>query len=121
MAVNAERAKAGCAPLRLNSRLTSAAQGHSADLAARDYFSHTSLDGRTYVDRINATGYPWRALGENIAAGQTSVTSVMTSWMTSSGHRANILNCGYVDLGVGFATGGSYGYYWTQDFGTPAT
>jgi uncharacterized protein YkwD len=115
--VNSERAKAGCGSVRASSALQRAAQGHSADMAAHDYFSHTSQDGRTFADRIRAAGYDGGTIGENIAAGQASASAVMRSWMASSGHRANILNCAYTALGVGYATGGSYGYYWTQDFG----
>lgn len=115
--VNAERAKAGCGALATSSALQRAAQGHSADMAANDYFSHTSQDGRTFADRIRAAGYTGGAIAENIAAGQATATAVMTSWMNSPGHRANILNCAYRYLGVGYAKGGTYGTYWTQDFG----
>ncbi|SDP21399.1 Uncharacterized conserved protein YkwD, contains CAP (CSP/antigen 5/PR1) domain [Pedococcus dokdonensis] len=115
--VNSERARAGCRAVRANSALQTAAQRHSADMAAKDYFSHTSKDGRTFADRIRAAGYRGSTIGENIAAGQTTASAVMKSWMASSGHRANILNCSFTALGVGHATGGSYGHYWTQDFG----
>jgi uncharacterized protein YkwD len=115
--VNAERARAGCGALATSSALQTAAQGHSADMAANDYFSHTSQDGRTFSDRIRAAGYTGGAIAENIAAGQATASAVMTSWMNSPGHRANILNCAYRYLGVGYAKGGTYGTYWTQDFG----
>lgn len=115
--VNDERAKAGCGSLTTSSALQRAAQGHSADMAANDYFSHDSQDGRSFSDRIRAAGYTGGAIAENIAAGQATASAVMRSWMDSPGHRANILNCSYRHLGVGYAKGGSYGYYWTQDFG----
>jgi uncharacterized protein YkwD len=115
--VNAERLKAGCRSLASSSALQQAAQGHSVDMAANDYFSHTSEDGRSFSDRIRAAGYTGGGIAENIAAGQATASAVMTSWMNSPGHRANILNCAYRYLGVGFAKGGSYGSYWTQDFG----
>ena len=115
--VNTERSKAGCGALRTSSALQRAAQGHSSDMAARDYFSHTSKDGRSFADRIRAAGYSGGTVAENIAAGQASAPAVMRSWMGSAGHRANILNCAFTVLGVGYATGGSYGHYWTQDFG----
>ena len=115
--VNAARADAGCGAVSANGALTSAAQAHSADMAANDYFSHTSQDGRSFADRIRAAGYGGGAIAENIAAGQSSASSVMAGWMDSAGHRANILNCTYRDIGVGVAQGGSYGTYWTQDFG----
>jgi uncharacterized protein YkwD len=115
--VNSERAKAGCRAVRASAALQSAAQAHSGDMAAHDYFSHTSRDGRTFADRIRAAGYRGSTIGENIAAGQSTAAAVMRSWMASPGHRANILNCSFTALGVGHATGGSYGHYWTQDFG----
>jgi len=115
--VNVERSRAGCGPVSVDAALQRAAQGHSDDMAARDYFSHTSPDGVTFARRIRAAGYDGRAIAENIAAGQTSAKDVMSSWMASPGHRTNILNCAYRDIGVGYATGGSYGTYWTQTFG----
>ena len=115
--VNAQRAKVGCRALRVDLRLQRAALAHSVDMAKRRYFSHTSLDGRTFVARIRAQGYTGRRLGENIAAGYRTPSAVMTAGMKSPGHRAHILNCGYTAIGVGVATGGPYGVYWTQDFG----
>ncbi len=115
--VNAERAAAGCGPVTSDGALDAAARGHSADMAANDYFSHTGLDGRSFGDRIRAAGYPGGSIAENIAAGQGSASSAMASWMESSGHRANILNCSFRHIGVGVARGGSYGTYWTQTFG----
>lgn len=114
---NVERAKAGCGPLAAEARLTTAAQGHTSDMAQNNYFDHTSLDGRTMVDRIRATGFPLTAVGENIAAGTATAAATLQLWMNSPGHRANILNCAYNQIGVGYAEGGSYRYYWTQDFG----
>jgi uncharacterized protein YkwD len=118
--VNVERASNGCSALTAESRLTAAAQLHSEDMAAKNYFDHNSQDGRSPGARITAQGYKWRTWGENIAAGQQTPASVMSAWMNSSGHRANILNCTFTQIGVGVAKGGSYGIYWTQDFGTPA-
>jgi uncharacterized protein YkwD len=117
---NAERAKAGCGALTVNSILTSAAQAHSADMAAHNYFDHNSQDGRSPFDRITAAGYQFSTAAENIAAGQRTPQDVMTSWMNSPGHKANILNCALHEIGVGYATSSSstYGAYWTQDFGT---
>lgn len=118
--VNAERAKAGCKALVADSRLAKAAKAHSADMAARNYFEHTTPDGVEFATRITNAGYRWSAAAENIAMGQKDPASVMTSWMNSSGHRANILNCGYRNLGVGLAYNTKKAPYWTQDFGTPA-
>ncbi len=115
--VNVERVAAGCGALSNDSRLASAALAHSRDMAANDYFSHDSQDGRSFADRISAAGYSGGAIAENIAAGQSTATAVVAGWMESAGHRANILNCAYTDMGLGYATGGSFGTYWTQDFG----
>ncbi|GAA3462723.1 CAP domain-containing protein [Saccharothrix longispora] len=113
---NAERAANGCPALAADERLGRAARAHSADMAARNYFSHTSLDGRSFVDRVKAAGHPSPG-AENIAAGQRTAEAVVKGWMESPGHRANILNCKLKTLGAGMARGGSYGIYWTQNFG----
>jgi uncharacterized protein YkwD len=108
-------------PLRWNAQLLQAASGHSRDMATRNYFSHTSLDGRTMVQRINATGYLWSALGENIAAGQTSVNGVVDAWMKSDGHCRNIMNPNLRDVGMACvsSTTSRYRTYWTMDLGRP--
>jgi uncharacterized protein YkwD len=110
---NRERAEAGCRALTVDARLTAAAQRHSEDMAENDFFSHTSRDGRDFVNRIRATGYPSPG-AENIAYGQTSAREVVADWMGSSGHRRNILDCELTEIGVGFDR---RGYYWTQNFG----
>ncbi|MFD9031326.1 sigma-70 family RNA polymerase sigma factor [Streptomyces sp. NPDC059567] len=113
--VNSERAKAGCGPLTENSLLTEAAQGHSVDMAARNFFDHTNPDGDGPGERVTATGYRWSTYGENIAMGQRTPAQVMESWMNSPGHRANILNCSFKEIGIGIHSDG--GPYWTQVFG----
>jgi uncharacterized protein YkwD len=115
--VNAERARAGCDPVTLDNRLTKAAAGHSRDMAADNFFAHDSQDGRGFADRIRAAGYP-APRSENIAAGQRTPAAVMDSWMHSAGHKANILDCRATQMGLASATGGDFGTYWTQDFGT---
>lgn len=106
--------------LTWNGKLGYAARAHSRDMAKRDYFSHTSKDGTDFAKRVTQTGYRWSALGENIAAGQTSPTQVVNAWLSSKeGHCENIMSASYTQLGVGYVTGGSYGTYWTQDFGRP--
>lgn len=114
--VNAERTARGLPALSRDTRLDSAARGHSADMAGNDYFDHDSQDGTKFSARITNVGYTWVAAGENIAAGQRTPKSVMTAWMASTGHCQNILSGAYADIGVGLAPGGSYGLYWTQDF-----
>ena len=111
---NAERAAGGCGPLANNDKLHAAALGHSVDMAENDYFSHTSRDGSSMSDRVNRQGYQWRGLAENIAAGYRTPASVVDGWMNSQGHRDNIMNCNYTEIGVGF-----HDYYWTQNFGIP--
>ena len=117
--VNAERAAQGLHPLNADTNLATAARDHSEDMGLQDYFSHTSLDGRTVPDRITAAGYSYNTYGENIAAGQPTPERVVDAWMESSGHRANILNPIYCDIGVGYAylANSTYRHYWTQDFG----
>ncbi|MER6981598.1 CAP domain-containing protein, partial [Streptomyces carpinensis] len=113
--VNAERAKVGCSPLTVNAELTKAAQAHSQDMAGHQNMSHTGSDGSSPGDRITGAGYSWSSYGENVAYGYSTPEQVMAAWMSSPGHKANILNCGYKEIGVGLAQPGSY---WTQDFGT---
>ncbi|MCA6091211.1 CAP domain-containing protein [Streptomyces sp. SCA3-4] len=114
---NAERRVAGLPPLAADRRLASAAGAHSADMAGRDFFSHTTPEGHEPWDRARAAGAPHRATGENIACGQRTSAEVVRGWMDSPGHRANILTPGFTHLGVGYATGGRAGTYWTQLFG----
>lgn len=112
---NDERTQQGCKPLRPNERLHTAARSHSEDMAARDYFSHTSPDGDSPGDRAAAAGYDAWA-GENIAMGYESAEDVVEGWMNSEGHRKNILNCDFRTIGVGLADS-ARGKYWTQSFG----
>ena len=88
-------------------------------MVARQYFDHTTPDGVSFSTRISDTGYRWSAAAENIAEGQATPAVVMQAWMTSAGHRANILNCGYRDIGVGLAYDASHTPLWTQDFASP--
>jgi uncharacterized protein YkwD len=99
--VNQERVKVGCPPLGISSQLTASAQGHSQDMALNDFFSHTGSNGSSPWDRMAATGYSGGA-AENVAAGYATAAAVMAAWMQSPGHRANILNCGLRDIGIGF-------------------
>ncbi|MGA5821046.1 CAP domain-containing protein [Kitasatospora sp. NPDC094028] len=117
--VNVERSKAGCGPVTADSRLASASQSHSDDMADRNYFDHASPEGYHADHRIEATGYRWSTWGENIARGQKDPAAVMDAWMNSPGHRANILNCAFKQLGVGVRTGAD-GPWWTQVFATPS-
>lgn len=111
--VNSERSEVGCAPLVVNAKLTKAAQAHSKDMAAHQNMSHTGSDGSSPGDRIQGAGYSWSTYGENVAYGYTTPESVMAGWMASPGHKRNILDCSFKEIGVGLAQPGSY---WTQDF-----
>ncbi|MEU7573125.1 CAP domain-containing protein [Micromonospora sp. NPDC049240] len=115
--VNQERAKAGCKALGVDSKLTLAAQRHSQDQADHKTMTHDGSDGSDVGQRLDRVGYAWRAAAENVAWGQQGPAEVMDAWMNSPGHRKNILNCSYTEIGVGVAR--SNGPYWTQDFGTP--
>ena len=126
--VNRERARYGLYALIAHPAVAAAARGHSQDMADNDFFSHIGSDGAGFVQRLLRAGYTKIcAGGENIAAGQSSPQAVMSAWMSSSGHRANILSTVFRDVGVGYVyepddtyPAGYYGYkhYWTQNFGS---
>jgi uncharacterized protein YkwD len=117
---NTAREGAGCAPLRIDSRLQAAARAHAVDMVDRHYFSHLSPDGEDPSARAEAAGFPSGA-GENIAMGYPTASAVMAGWMASTGHRANILNCSYTVIGVGYDPGtiraGFAPGSWVQMFG----
>ena len=118
--VNQERAKKGLQPVKENAMLDRAAQLHAEDMLKKNYFSHTSKDGRSPTARMQAAGYKapvcnctiQTAYGENIARGQTSPADAMNAWMHSPVHRANILYPSFKEIGVGMAGG-----FWVQTFG----
>jgi uncharacterized protein YkwD len=110
---NAARADAGCGPLTIDASITTAAQKHASDMAARDYFQHTTPEGVTFDQRIKNAGFS-RPGAENIAQGARTADDVVELWMNSPGHRANILNCDLNAIGVGLDRDG---FYWVQDFG----
>ena len=85
-------------------KLDAAARSHTEEMAQKNYFSHNSANGESPFARIARFGYPSGYVGENIAAGQPSVLSAALAWMCSSGHRANVLRCGYDEFGSGFAS-----------------
>lgn len=84
-----------------------------------NYFSHTSPNYGSPFQMMQDFGIKYSNAGENIAGGQKTPQEVMDAWLNSSGHRANILNKNFTQLGVGYAKGGSYGYYWVQMFIKP--
>jgi uncharacterized protein YkwD len=115
--VNAERASLGKTPLIANSQLETAAYLHSKDMGDNDYFSHTSLDGREFSQRITAAGYRYVAAAENIAMASSvpSASKVYDMWKDSPGHYANMIG-NYADAGLGVYTINGYTYY-TLDLG----
>ena len=130
--LNAERARgASCgsrgayAPtgaLGWNTTLEAAAIGHSQDMAANNLFSHVGASGQTLSVRVDATGYEWSLLGENIAGGFTSASATVAAWMASDSHCANVMNPEFKDIGLACVPGTAatqYQTYWTLDFGTP--
>jgi uncharacterized protein YkwD len=87
-------------------------------MADNDYFAHNNLMGESPFDRMQLAGYNYSWAGENIAAGNSAATATMGQWLgSSSGHCENIMNPAFEHLGVGYAQGGSFGHYWTQNFG----
>ena len=114
--VNAERAKAGLKPLKADWELARVARFKSEDMRDNRYFDHNSPIYGTPFQMMKSFGINYRSAGENIAAGQTTAESVMKAWMNSPGHKKNILSPSFTHIGVGYAKGGSYGHYWTQQF-----
>jgi uncharacterized protein YkwD len=105
--------------LRIDSRLVDAARGHADDMAARNYFSHDSLDGRSPFDRMIDAGYTGFAAAENIAAGQATPAAVVEGWRLSPGHCVNMYEPSLNEIGVGytFEAGDQYRHYWVQNLG----
>lgn len=111
--VNEARAQNGLKPLAANWELSRVARYKSEDMVKNGYFSHNSPTYGTPFQMIKAFGLSYRTAGENIAYGQKTPQAVVNAWINSSGHRANILNASYTQIGVGYVAGGNY---WTQMF-----
>jgi uncharacterized protein YkwD len=128
--INNARKSRGLKVLRYNGRLSSAAQNHSTSMDNRNFFSHYSRDGTSFITRIRRTGYmsgtrAW-AVGENIGWGHSvlgTARAIFNSWMNSSGHRSQILKSSYRDIGIGVSWGRPTGRLeygsatYTADFG----
>lgn len=108
-------------PLAWNARLADTALAHSREMASKGYFSHTGRDGRQVDTRATTAGYAWRAIGENIAAGQGSVRQAVAGWLSSPGHCANLMRPDFTEMGAAYALApaSAGGIYWTQVFGRP--
>ncbi|MED3976176.1 CAP domain-containing protein [Priestia megaterium] len=111
--VNKERAKYGLKPLTLNTKLSNVARIKSQDMLDNVYFDHNSPTYGSPFDMMKHFGITYSWAGENIAKGQTSPEEVMNAWMNSQGHRENILNSHYTEIGVGYVEDG---HFWTQEF-----
>lgn len=115
---NQERAAHGCGALTQHAALTTAARGHTNDMATRNEMTHQGANGSDAGDRVRQAGYPATTWAENIAYGQATPQEVVDDWMASPGHRENILDCQLTEIGVGHVVNKQGVPYWTQDFGT---
>ncbi len=116
---NAQRAASGVAPLKVNSKLTRAAEGHSAYQASIMTMTHEGPGGVDAGTRMTNAGYGWWTWGENVAYGQADCAAVVAAWMASDGHRANILNPAFTNIGVAVAIGANGYLYWTMNLAAP--
>jgi uncharacterized protein YkwD len=114
--VNEHRRARGCGALVWLQPAADAAQGHSADMARRNYFDHVSPEGQRPWDRLVARGVSYRSMAENIAwTPEQSARQTLQGWIESAGHRQNLENCAYTHHGIGLQSA-----YWTHVFVTPA-
>lgn len=118
--VNQERSSRGLSELTENGKLQVQAEDYACTLIVDDFFAHEHPDtGQDVGDRADNSGYSWQVIGENLAAGQQTAQDVMDAWMDSPGHRANILDARFTEIGIGVQQGGDFGIYWVQVFGKP--
>jgi uncharacterized protein YkwD len=118
--VNARREAVGAALLVLDPRLNGAAQKHAEDMLTRSYYNHRNPEGLQPRDRVVQAGYRPFLVAENIARGHTTVEEAMDAWMQSRGHRGNLLNPAFTQMGVGCAVGTNAAgstVLWVQEFG----
>ncbi len=111
--INDIRLQNGLSPLTVNTKLCSVARLKSQDMHDKHYFSHQSPTYGSPFDMMKQFGITYRSAGENIAMGQSSPQAVVNAWMNSEGHRANILNASFTQIGMGYVPDG---HYWTQMF-----
>jgi uncharacterized protein YkwD len=109
-------------PLQLSATLTQVAGAHARELAERNALDHRGRDGSTAGQRVRAAGYHPAGVGENIAVGPTSAEEVMSGWLASPGHCANLMSPAFTELGIAYADGGpdKAGLYWVQVLASPA-
>jgi uncharacterized protein YkwD len=115
------QAMAAAGPVRLNATLTVASLGHARDMARHGYLDHTARDGSQPGARATRAGYRWRAVGENIASGQSTPQQAVQGWLHSAGHCVNLMQPHYTEMGLAFAVNRTAegGIYWVQMFGQP--
>lgn len=108
-------------PLVWHTALFAAAERHALDMAENDRFSHSSRDGQTLVQRVTATGYAWRSVGENLAAGERTVDGVIAAWLASPGHCANLMSSNFSEMGLACVrrSGSTYDRYWVLVLARP--
>ena len=111
--VNKHRRENGLKELTLNSNLSDVAQIKAEDMKNNNYFSHTSPTYGSPFDMMKQFGISYKTAGENIAKGQKTPEAVVNAWMNSEGHRSNILNANYTQMGLGYTNGT---VYWCQMF-----
>ncbi len=126
--VNEQRAAAGIGPLSMNDKLSATSAAYASEMVDRGFFAHTAPDGVGLVDRINHSGYVWVKAGENLAWGSgvlATPAKIVDAWMASEGHRRNILDAGFREVGFGLAIGAPADVHglpaatYATDFGTP--
>jgi uncharacterized protein YkwD len=117
-ATNAERKAKKLPELKADPKLTEAARSHAANMAKQDKLDH-DLDGKGVADRVKDAGYEYRGAGENIAWNKKDAKEAVESWMQSQGHRENILNDQYTEIGVAMAKNAKGERYWCQVFAVP--
>ncbi len=111
--VNEIRKEYGLSELKLNTKLCAVARAKSQDMKDNNYFSHTSPTYGSPFDMMKSFGISYRTAGENIAMGYRTPEEVVDGWINSEGHRANILNGSFKEIGMGHVANGNY---WTQMF-----
>jgi uncharacterized protein YkwD len=107
------------APVTMDPALHCAARVLSKEMAVNNFYDHVSPTGEGPIERVTAAGYQFQALGENIDVSKSTAAGTMMAFMNSPGHCSNIMDGTYKKIGIGYYAGGRYGYYWTQDFGSP--
>ncbi len=119
--INQERQDRGIGSLSPQGQLATAGRNHSADMACNGFFSHTGSDGSLPWDRVSALGYSYSSIAENIFAGSSNAQTAFNAWLNSPGHRDNMLNPTYTEIGIGYRywADSPYGAYTTAVFANP--